>query len=233
MRKVMMLLGAIGACLAMSTSAATMIFETPNGATTGGGPVDARVQFDLGAGSLQITIWNLQDNPTDVMQCVSGLFFTLSSEGSSGSLTTLQGLERNIAANGTYWPVVGSVGPIATPGWLLSGSSLPGSGSTWSLNALGGGQPEHTIIGGPNALGVYSAANGSIAGNDPHNPFLAGPATFNLSITGVTADTTVTDVMFQFGTAPGNNVGVPDGGSSLVLLGMALSGLSLLKRRFC
>jgi hypothetical protein len=107
------------------------------------------------------------------------------------------------------------------------------------LDALGAGGagPKHTILGAPGAGGIYSNANGSIAGNDPHNPFLNQSATFTLNITGVTTNTTVSNVLFSFGTVSGNNV--PGGGNnstvpepvSLSLVGGGLLALGLLRKR--
>jgi hypothetical protein len=67
--------------------------------------------------------------------------------------------------------------------------------------------PADLII-GPSTGGVYSNANDSIAGNDPHNPFINQTATFVIA-TGATNGATISDVVFSFGTAPGDNVAVP------------------------
>jgi hypothetical protein len=94
------------------------------------------------------------------------------------------------------------------------------------------GGPSQTIIG----PGPYTSANGSLSGNDPHNPFINQTATFTLVATGVTDSTTVTSAIFSFNTTAGDNVtGVPGGGGkgggdtvpepSSVLLGV--SGLAL------
>ena len=53
---------------------------------------------------------------------------------------------------------------------------------------------------------------------------------------GVNADTLVNDVVFSFGTTPGGNVPVnpptvPDGGTTIMFLGAALSGLGLIRRK--
>jgi hypothetical protein len=84
---------------------------------------------------------------------------------------------------------------------------------------------------------LYSNANGSIAGNGPHNPFLNQTATFNIAVTGVTAATTVTSATFSFGTVAGVNVpgtpgtpAVPEPISS-ALVGTGLIGLFFLRGR--
>jgi hypothetical protein len=84
---------------------------------------------------------------------------------------------------------------------------------------------------------VYTAANGSIAGNGPHNPFLNQTATFSISLAGITASTLITGVTFSFGTTSGINVtGVPSTSpvplpGALPLFATALGGLALLARR--
>jgi len=131
-----------------------------------------------------------------------------------------------VANNGVFTPG----GTLTSGGW-----NLEFVGGAIHLNDLGvAGQPAQTILGHAGPGGVYTNANGSIAGNGPHNPFLVGDVTFNLGIAGLAADTQVSDVVFSFGTVAGNNVaGVPGGppqggpnvtpeGSSLFLMAPGL-----------
>ena len=113
----------------------------------------------------------------------------------------MPGLERSIAGNGTY-----TDGQIVSTGYLLSSS-----GPCFFLNDLNGGAgPAHLLIGGADPDGTDSAANGSIAGNKPHNAFLDETAIFSIRAAGVTASTSITGVAFSFGTSSGLNVaGVP------------------------
>jgi hypothetical protein len=108
------------------------------------------------------------------------------------------------------------------------------------LTALTGGQPDHLIIGPDSAggftgAGLYSNANSSI-GN--FNPSVLGSATFDITIPGVTSASTLSHVVFQFGTDDGHNLitgvvssPVPIPGA-VWLLGSGLIGLAGIRRRF-
>jgi len=213
--------------LVASANANTVTFDTPGGATTSGGPVDANATFMTGAGTLTIKLVNLEANPTDVAQLISDLTFTLSSGQTSGNLTSSSGLERTVAGNGSF--ADGSL-PVDT-GWALTGLHLDVLGTP-----IG---PAHLIIGPPDASNKYSNANGSIAGNNAHNPFLTG-AEFTISIPTLTSQDNVTSATFSFGTTAGQNLvpgvpqiinTIPDGGTTVLLLGAGLSGLGLVRRK--
>jgi hypothetical protein len=216
-------------CAAVSCASVAYadIFSTPAGATAGGQPVNATAIISTSdSGAAFVTIINNQANPTSIIQAVSDLFFDLSGPVGSGALNTSQGVERNIAANGTF-----TDGNTVDTGWALSHV-----GSTFHLNVLGTAiGPAHLIIGGPDInSNVYSNANGSIAGNGPHNPFLAGPAFFMIEDFGIFGATQVSNVVFSFGTEAGTNVpaNIPDSGATVALLGLALMGLAVARAKF-
>jgi hypothetical protein len=203
--------------------------------------VSASATFTTSAGAVTVDVFNSLANPGNVGQSLSDLAFDLSGlTGTGAILTSSSGLLRTITGTG-----VGgySNGGSATTGWVLevntTNGGLPSAGLRLCDLCGGASGPAHTIIGPPNGSNAYAAANSSIAGNIPHNPFLFGdistPVHFVISVPGVTAATAITAARFSFGTTEGDNIlGVIDipEPSSLILLGAGLLGLSLLRRRF-
>ena len=213
---------------ATGVRADSVTFVTPTGSTAGGQPVDASVTFTTNNnGSIDITLTNLQANPTSVVQAISDLDFTLSNGATTGTLSSSSGQELTVAKDGTF-----TLGSTVSTGWGLSSD---GSGGLL-LDVLGTSTaPAHLIIGPSGTAGTYSNANGSIAGNKPHNPFLNQTAMFVIDVSGVTASTTITGVTFSFGTTAGADVvGTPSvpapEPASLMLLCSGLLGLPLLRR---
>lgn len=204
-------------------NAGIVSFFTPAGATIGGQTVSAKATFTTSADTVVVLLENLEADPTSVVQNLSGLQFTISTGQNSGSITTSAGLDRTIAKAGTY--VDGAVGDT---GWDLSTV-----GSDLFLNVLGTKiGPAHLVIGPPGGP-TYANANGSIAGNGPHNPFLAESATFTLKVTGVTAASSISAVTFAYGTTEGANLvtGIVPEPSTLALTAVGLLGLALAGRR--
>src|SRR5215213_10298726 len=92
--------------------AALLLVNTAGGATTGGLPVSAKATVTTGANQVTILLENLQADPRSVTQALSGFQFHLSSGQSAGSLTSSSGIERMIAANGSF-----TNGGSAASGW--------------------------------------------------------------------------------------------------------------------
>ena len=163
---------------------------------------------------MTVLLENLQANPTSVSQSLSDLVFALSDPNAdAGVLDTSSGIERTIHGDGSF-----TTGGVVDTGWGLESASL----RLHVLNTSIG--PAHTLIGPAGPGGIYSNANGSIAGNGPHNPFLGDAAVFFLHVPFVTADTTVEAVLFSFGTTeglvvPGFPVPEPSTGTILLLSG--------------
>lgn len=206
-----------------AANAAIIGFDTPIGSTSGGMPVSARATFTTSANQVTVVLENLQANPASIVQCLSGLQFTIGSGQNAGSLSSSSGIERNIATDGTF----------ADAGSAATGWSLSTVGSDLKLNLLGTmTAPDHTIIGPPDGSNLYSAGNGSIV-NGTHSPFMALSATFTLNVPGVTPQSAITSTTFQFNTGGNNNVTgtphVPEP-AALSLVGLLVSG-AMLRRR--
>jgi hypothetical protein len=196
---------------------------TPTGATTGGGPVSARADLTTSAGSITLTLTNFQANPTDVSQLLSDVHFAVGNGGSlTGSAQTgASSQELTVNGNGTF-SIGANLTTVAAVGWVYTTTSTT-DGTLDVLQGPGHAGPAHLIIGPPGGP-TYANANGSIAGNGAHNPFLNQLASFTITAPNVTSGTTITGVTFSFGTTEGAAeitgvplVAVPEPGSLALL----------------
>jgi len=175
--------------------------STPAGATDPDGLVSATANFTVGAGFITVTVANGLADPRSAGQLLNGVAFTLSSGQTPGTLGATSANLRRIVRGGSFT----DLGPSPT-GWALDDSFAGGFMLCDLCTDLGASGPSHLLIGDPAASGIYASANGSIAGNKPHNPFTTGTATFLINVPGLSAGATVTGATFFFSTAEGVSV---------------------------
>src|SRR5712692_12000568 len=106
-----------GLLLAPAAEGSISTYNITAGTTVVGQPVSATVTFTTSANDIQISLTNLQNNPTSVIQNLSDLAFTLDTGQTIGTLLSSSALERTVNANGTF-----TNGGTVSTGWELEPS---------------------------------------------------------------------------------------------------------------
>jgi hypothetical protein len=192
---------AMAGLIAFSGSVSAATFTAVDGSAT--------AVFTLGNGTVDITLTNNLTTTANITDLLSDLSFSI-----SGGTTTLA--TTSVAPGGSRLRCVdGTAGCVGTGdaanAWFYGlngqvGSSGDIGGGTYLLTALVG-NPKSLIIGDHSFSCQAKCPDG--LGNQQFQPYLDGSATFSLLIAGVTADSTISNVVFSFGTAPERLVGVP------------------------
>jgi len=197
--------------------------------TVGGQPVSADATFVTTAGELVITLQDTLANPTDIGQLVSDLQFSMNTGDTSATLSSSSADFITVNSGGS----VTDNGTSST-GWGF-GSGTLGSGNYLLCVICGDGisLPPHVapaeLIIGP---GPYTNANASIAGNGPHNPFMNQTATFTILDSNITNSTTISNVLFSYGTTFGlDGAGIPTPEPRSYVFLALVSGLIVLASR--
>jgi hypothetical protein len=206
----------------------------PISVCTGPGCSTTNVAGTIVAGNGTVTI-TLNNNLTNaqvvsVIQNISGVYFQVSGyNGGAVSLSASNSAQStNIDGSGNA-VLAGAVNPTGWAGGHSGNTITVCVICAFGISSPAG--PDQTIIGGSGS-GAYANANGSIAGNGPHNPFLVGTTTFTLIVPGVTVNSTFSNVVIQFGTTatPPQTQEVPEP-ASMLLLGSGLVGAAAGIRR--
>ena len=209
----------------------------PISVCTGVGCSTTNVTGTIVAGNGTVTI-TLNNNLTNaqvvsVGQNVSAIYFQVS--GYNGGAVSLSGSNSTQSTNisGGTGTLAGAVNPTGWAGGHSGNLITACVICAFGISSPAG--PDQTLIGGTGS-GAYANANGSINGNVPHNPFLAGTLTLTLVVPGVTVNSTFSNVVIQFGTTatppePGQTE-VPEP-ASMLLLGSGLVGVAAgFRKRF-
>ncbi len=174
--------------------------------------------------TLTLLINGLVANPKSVIQGLAAIDFTVTG-GLIGNLTSASGQLITIANSGTFANIAG------TPNWLQTTPN-----TDFYTTTLSGGS-KNVLLGAP-AIGGYTNANGSIAGNSGHPAWVREQFTLVYTLTGITASTNITSLSLGFGTVPflvTANIppsGVPEPGTAIAMLSgvAALAGWRKLKK---
>lgn len=215
--------------LSSQACAKTFSFATPAGSANAGFPLTASAKFNVTAGSMVVTLVNLQANTVDIAQNISSLLFTVSNGAAVLSLAPadLAGSSGTQVTIGTGGVVSGvqAVSPITH--WSAGSSA----GQSYLSDLVSGGNPVHTIIGPASTGGNYGSVDATIAGNATNNPFIQNQAIFTINNPGILSTSSISNVSIGFGTTAASSVrAVPEPGTIfLVSIGL-LAAISRTRR---
>jgi hypothetical protein len=206
--------------LPLSATAATQtFFSDPTNTSVGGEAV-----FTPGTNTITLTLTNTLSDLQSLAQTLSDISFNVTGGGAvtSPTVSTTANLIGLSDGSTSQTHTTGTTNP-----WTLSAS-----GGGYLFTGLNGGDQTRSLILGnissPSTYCVPKCPDG--LGNANFNPFIDQTATFTLGIMGVTAASTISNVVFSFGTQPETLVGVPIP-AAVWLFGSGLIGLIGIARR--
>jgi len=210
--------------LALAPGPANADFFTASG-TGSDGALSATATVTTGNGTVTVTLENtLAANVIrSAGQALSDFSFTLSNAPGTLGTTSATGQLGDVSSTGVVTYVAGD--PTR---WLGAGGQGGFSivGNTVTLETIGGGQPTQMIAPFIANGGTFTNVN---QGFQNFNPYVIGPATFTLALSGVTAGTTVTGAVFSFGTGPDTFIPVPEP-TSWAMMAIGLVSVGVVRR---
>jgi hypothetical protein len=200
--------------------------------TISGAAANCTADITISGTSLTIKLSNLTADPGGAANLLNGVRFNLAGVTGASGLTANAATLVTIASDNSYVTSAATGATIASE-WTLSNVS-----SLITLSSLGSTGPDYLIIGPAG----YAAANGSLAGNGPHNPFILGNETFQFNLSGANSfsESDITGLTFLFGTSTDSGPGreivtvVPEPSTivagALLLLPFGISTFRILRK---
>lgn len=192
---------AIFALFAGGNAYGAFYFTPANAQVPKDGSVAATADVTLGDGFITVVLTDTLANPISSGQTLSGLKFDVSGATGAASLASALGYTAlinsdNKSANyGSYTP---SVNAVSLAHW--------GANNDVNLSTVGlGGAKPYDLIIGPDSAGGFTGAgkySNANTGFDQFNPYVLGSATFIVHVPGVTENSVLSNVLFEFGTDP-------------------------------
>jgi len=212
-----------------AASCASVTYSTATGSTFANLPIDLSVTF--------VTSTDNTQNPTADTQAISGISYTINTALlSTPTLPSApQGTGNLITIGSTLTAAVADNNTADVNHWRVQNLGTSGATTNLNLDIFTGGSPHNLVIGSAPG-GIYSNANNSVT-NAGHNPYVLTTASFVITLPGVTSTTTVSNVVFNVGTAQNQATtqalsAVPEPGTLRLMLVAAVPfGVFLRKRR--
>lgn len=230
------------AIITPGSAEAEMITFTGTGTNSSSEALAATAAFTTSDGHIQVTLMN-DLGASDLRsagQAVSNISFTLSNATTAttlagtavGQFGDVSGTSGSSPSKGITLTYVSSDGSLTSPTrWITSpNSGISDAGKTVTLETIGGGKPTEMILPTLANGGTYTNGNNGV---QQFNPYVIGPAMFDLDLAGVTANTRITSATFSFGTGPDSFINViPEPSSKvMVLIGAGSLGVVAFRRR--